>query len=66
MVSFVTDIRAVQLLRNGHLGEPRDISKEIKLLIGKSIVGPIHISKKVIFRYGICRRRRLTFKLKSG
>ena len=49
MVSFVTDIRAVQLLRKRHLGEPRDISKEIKLC--KSIVGPIHISKKVIFRY---------------
>ena len=52
------DIRAVQLLRERHLGEPRDISKEIKLC--KSIVGPIHISKKVIFRYGICRRQRLT------
>ena len=64
MVSFVTDIRAVQLLRKRYLGEPRDISKEIKLC--KSIVGPIHISKKVIFRYGICRRQRLTFKLKIG
>ena len=60
----MTDIRAVQLLRKRHLGEPRDISKEIKLC--KSIVGPIHISKKVIFRYGICRRQRLTFKLKIG